>query len=181
MRACSQLHYKVLGQELQYLRYIGTPSRVAYYSRDAGREIGLRRGQYISDLLDDTRTQKGNLSVYEVDDEITAEMIVAAIAAKSGTATAKGFLILDDAIFEEMRIGLTQTKGDSYSYRANEERHYDAFLGGVEKRISLSRKLMKQVTPGFITKPEMKQNINAFRMSGFINRVNEKLDIELKK
>lgn len=153
---------------MQYLRYMGVPSRVALYGRDEGRKYGLRRGQYLADLLDDTKTKDGKLSVYEVDDELMPEMVVAAIAAGSNNPGAKGYIIVDDFIFEDMNIDLKQTDGESKSNIAN-KRHFDAFLGSIEKRIKFAKKLIHDATPDLIPKPEMKSNIKKWEQSGFIS------------
>ncbi len=117
---------------------------------------------------------------YQVDDELTPDMVVAAIAAGSTNLGAKGYIIVDDSIFEDMNIDLDQTDGESKSDMAN-VRHFDAFLGGIEKRIKFAKKLMHDATAHLISKPEMKKNLNTLKQSGFIYNVNEKLEIELEK
>lgn len=143
-------------------------SRVALYDRDEGKKYGLRRGQYLADLLDDTKTKSGKLSVYQVDDVLTPDMVVAAIAAGSKNPGAMGYIIVDDSIFNEMNIDLAQTDGESKSDMAN-ERHFDAFLGSIEKRIRFAKKLMHIAAAHLIPKPEVKSNIEKWKKSGFIS------------
>ncbi len=123
-------------------------------------------------MLDDTKTTEGKFSVFEIDDEQTAEMIVAAIAADSKSPSSRGYLIVNGSIFSGMKIQLDNTPGKTGSDAAN-MKHYHVVVGSLEKRIALTRKLIKEAVPDFMTTPELKRSVKTFYQSGFINRISD--------
>lgn len=105
------------------------PARLNYYEKAVVQEeFGLGEGEYLSDLLADFATTRGEFSIFEVtpDDPDEILLVLCAIAAKSNSwKSTAGYLLFDSVVFDNPDIATPVKITGETANPAINDRHYN--------------------------------------------------------
>lgn len=141
-------------------------------------ELWLGVNDLRADALGDLTTENNSLSIWEVSEEIPAERILAALAAKRDNVAKLDFIRFDSAILDELGIVRERANGNTHDARVN-SCHLNLIqltaskLSTFGARMRASRKaeryqdkkvvglIQDSVDKGFIDRNQLKPNLAA--------------------
>ena len=167
-----------------FLRKVDKPERLHYYEKAVvQQEFGLQDGEYLSDLLEDFSTERGEFSIFEVEpgdrDEILH--VLCAIVAKSNNWRRTGYLLFDAGIFDNPDIAIpVKVEGETASPDVD-DRHYNVPV--------ITTNILTQFTNNVIevcfdkdgfSKSEIKPLLIKYRQEGMLPNMDDQLIRNLK-
>ena len=162
---------------LTYVRVIRAPSHLNLYERKVlSQTYSLNHNEYHPDILDDYRTDDGNLSLYLLDsDQKLLPLIICAVVADLGRNSMRGYALVDESFLLSQGLPTPiQTKGNTASTLIN-DRHYDVQLRTTQARLDLAHALVDKDLVDSIISPDMKNHLINFHNNQDISIRNPKL------
>ena len=165
-----------------YVRVILVPAHLNLYERGTLREVyGLDDSEYHPDILDDYRTNDGELSLFEFDlQQQSVELIVCALAAQSTNCVARGYFLIDDGFFSALGFPAPQKKnGGNTASPTIDETHYNIQLGTTQRRLELAHAIVDKCVPETITTDEMEKYLVDYYHEGELPYMHKSLKKKL--
>ncbi len=162
-----------------FLRKVDKPERLHYYERAVvQQEFGLQDGEYLSDLLEDFSTKRGELSIFEVEpgnrDEIL--LVLCAIAAKSNNWRTTGYLLFDGGVFDNPDIANPVKAEGKTASPAIDDRHYNVPVNTTNILTQFTNNVIDiYLEKDSISKTEMKPLLIKYFQEGMLPNMNDSL------
>ena len=150
-----------------YVRVIRAPSHLTLYEREVlSRAYSLNQDEYHPDILDDYRTEDGNLSLFLLDsDQELLPLIICAVVAQLGRNSARGYVLLDESILLSQGLSSPMpAKGNTASTEIN-DRHYNVQLRTTQARLELAHSVVDKCPVDSILATDMKIHLINFHNS----------------
>lgn len=147
-----------------YVRVIRAPSHLTLYEREVlSRAYSLNQDEYHPDILDDYRTDDGNLSLFLLDsDQELLPLIICAVVAELGRNSPRGYAMFDEEFLSSQGLPSPMpTKGNTTSTVIN-DRHYNVQLGTTQARLELAHAVVDKCLVDSILAPAMKIHLINF-------------------
>ncbi len=165
-----------------YVRVILVPAHLNLYERGTLREVyGLDDSEYHPDILDDYRTNDGELSLFEIDlQQQSVELIVCAVAAYSTGNQSRGYILVDDELFSALGLPAPQKKMGRTASPTINKAHYNIQLGITQRRLELAHAIVDKCVPETITTDEMKKYLVDYYHEGELPYMHKSLKKKLR-
>ncbi len=164
-----------------YVRVIRAPSHLTLYEREVlSRAYSLNKDEYHPDIIDDYKTEDGNLSLYLLDSsQELLPLIICAVVAELGRNSMRGYALLDEEFLSSQGLSAPmQTKGNTRSSVIN-DRHYDVQLRTTQARLELAHAVVDKDLVDSIISRDMKNHLINFHNSEDIVIRNPRLKKDL--
>ena len=163
-----------------YVRVILVPAHLNLYERGTLRELGLDDSEYHPDILDDYRTNNGELSLFEFDlQQQSVELIVCAVAAQSMANMERGYILFDGEFFSALGLPAPEKMRGRTASPKIDKTHYNIQLGTTQRRLELAHAIVDKYDPVPIPTADMKTCLLDFYRAGELQGMNESLKKKL--
>lgn len=104
----------------------------------------LKEGELQADALADLKTTDNNLSFWIVeDDKSNLDRIITALAAKCQYVTNIDFVLLEQSVFDKLKIRYKKSIGDSHDLEINTKWHIDIIELTASKLYELAKEIQE--------------------------------------
>lgn len=150
-----------------YIRVIRAPSHLILYEREVlSRAYSLNHDEYHPDILDDYRTESGNLSLFLLDsDQELLPLIICAVVAELGRNSQRGYAILDEEFLSSQGLPSPMPSKGITSSTVINDRHYNVQMGTTQARLELAHAVVDKCLVDSIIASDMKIHLINFHNS----------------